>query len=338
LEDYQVILSTEIQSSVSFLLQNLSPQLHLVLISRNEPELPLGILRARDDLVELDATSLRFSLKETEAFLRATVHAELSPSAVVKLHERTEGWAAGLQLVARSLQSGGDGENVDQFIQTFSGTHRYISDYLIQEVYESQPEGVQDFLLRTCFLNRLTGSLCDAITQVTDGALVLEQLERENLFIVQLENQGEEIWYRYNPLFAESIQMLARKRLSEAEIRSIFEKASDWYEARGLSEEAIETALRAKLFDRALQLIDHYVEVHNLAEAFTLSQWLDQIPSEQIYLDPQDPKAFLGIDTWSSVEGFQKLASSPQIQEFFGKLFESEPEVHVWVDSNWNQW
>ena len=287
LEDYQAITSAEVQATVSFLLQNLPPELHLVLISRREPELPLGILRARDQLAELDAASLRFSLEETEAFLRATVRAELPPSAVAKLHERTEGWAAGLRLAARSLQNMGDYTNIDRFTQTFSGSHRYVSDYLIQEVFASQPAAVQSFLLRTCYLSRLTGSLCDAVAGTADGADVLEQLERENLFIVQLQGPGEQAWYRYNALFAESIQVLAHQRLGEAGVRSIFEKASDWYEAHGLSEEAIETALSARLFERALRLIEKYVEVHGIAEAYTMGRWLEQIPAGQIYLDPK---------------------------------------------------
>jgi LuxR family maltose regulon positive regulatory protein len=288
LEDYQAITSTEVQASVAFFLQNLPPQLHLVLISRSEPELPLGILRARDGLVELDAASLRFNLEETGAFLRATIGAELPSSAAGKLHERTEGWAAGLRLAAKSLQNQGENAGVDPFLRAFSGSHRYVADYLIQEVFASQPESVQTFLLKTCFLNRLTGSLCDAVTGTEgDGEAVLEQLERENLFIVQLRDPGERAWYRYQALFAESIQALARRRLGEAGVRSIFEKASDWYDAHGLHAEAIETALDARLFERALRLIGNYVEDHSLAEAYSLGRWLEQIPARLIHLDPQ---------------------------------------------------
>ncbi|MGE5222010.1 MAG: LuxR C-terminal-related transcriptional regulator, partial [Omnitrophica WOR_2 bacterium] len=224
----------------------------------------------------------------------------LPSSAVARLHERTEGWAAGLRLAARSLQSMGEAASIDRFIQTFSGSHRSISDYLIQEVFESQPEAVQAFLLKTCFLARLTGSLCDAITQSSNGAVLLEQLERENLFIVQLQDPGEQTWYHYNALFAESIQALAQRRLGKAGIQTIFEKASEWFEARGLSEEAIETALSAKRFERALQLIDGYIKIHSLAEAFTLNRWLEQIPTGEVYLNPEICFAYAQVILYTS--------------------------------------
>ncbi len=344
LEDYQVILSSEIQSSVSFFLQNMPPQLHLVLISRSEPELPLGILRARDELVELHARDLRFSLEETEAFLSKTVSADLPAFAAHQLHERTEGWAAGLRLAARSLQSIGKGANVNQFIESFSGSQRFVADYLIQEVFESQPEATQTFLLKTCFLSRLTGPLCDAITQATDGSGVLKQLEQENLFIVPLGNQGEEDWYRYNSLFAESIQMLARKQLSEADLRSIFERASDWYETHGLGEEAIETALHARLFRRVLQLIDRYVRVHSLAEAFILNHWLEQIPTGQIELDPLVCFVYAQVILYTSdrfspvtatrLEPFLRAAekawSAAKEVERLGELYAFRGQVALW--------
>jgi LuxR family maltose regulon positive regulatory protein len=287
LEDYHAISSSEIHASISFLLQHLPAPLHLVLISRVEPGLPLAILRARDELVELDASSLRFNLDETEAFLRKTVPTELPPSTAAKLQERTEGWAAGLRLAARSLQDKVDRDDVDKFIQTFSGGHRYVADYLIQEVFEIQPEPVQDFLLKTCFLSRLAGSLCDAVTQTTGGAEMLEQIERENLFLDQLQDSGERVWYRYNPLFAESIQVLARQRLGEAYIQSVFERASGWYELEGLYDEAVEAALAAKLYERAIGLIERFVEINDLTESHTLSRWLEQIPGGQLLQHPQ---------------------------------------------------
>jgi LuxR family maltose regulon positive regulatory protein len=287
LEDYQAITSAEVGSTVSILLQNLPPELHLVLISRREPEFPLGIWRARDELIELDAASLRFGLEETATFLDRIVPTELPPSAVAKLHERTEGWAAGLRLAARALQNMGDDDSLDRFTQTFSGSQPYVSDYLIQEVFSSQPEPVQNFLLKTCFLSRLTGSLCDAVTGATGGAAVLEQLERENLFIVQLRDHGARTWYRYHALFAESIQAFARRRLGEAGVQSVYENATGWFESHGLNEEAIETALNAGLFERALRLIENYVEIHGLAESYTLGRWLERIPSEEIYQHPQ---------------------------------------------------
>ncbi len=287
LEDYHVISVAEIHATVSFLLQHLPDTLHLVLLSRTAPELPLGILRARDDLVEIDAASLRFSLPETQAFLRETLPMALPAAALARLQERTEGWAAGLRLVALALQSRRYSEETEQFIQEFSGGHRYVADYLIQEVFEGQSQAVQAFLLQTCFLNRLTGSLCDSITEGGDGASVLEQLERENLFLVRLEHTGERVWYRYSPLFAESMQTLARQRLGEAGVRSVFEKASAWYEYQQLYDDAIETALRAGLFERAMALIETFTKIYSLSEMYTLNRWMERIPTPLVLQHPQ---------------------------------------------------
>ena len=283
LEDYHAITSAEINSAVAFLLQHLPASLHLILISRNEPDLPLGILRARDELVELDMTHLRFSPHEAEAFLREVIHDDLPQQAIVNLQERTEGWVAGLRLAALSLQSIRP-EEVEKFAQTFKGSHRYVADYLIHEVFESQPAAVQAFLLETCFLNRLTGSLCDAVTGRTGGDVMLEQLERGHLFIVQLQDRGDRLWYRYHALFAESIQHLARQRMGEAGVQSIYEKASGWYQAHGMYDEAIEAALTAGLYEPAMALIEKFIEIHDLTELYTLSRWIESIP-EDLTLD-----------------------------------------------------
>jgi LuxR family maltose regulon positive regulatory protein len=314
LNDYQAITSAEIHETVAFLLQHLPAMLHLVLISRSEPALPLGILRARDELVELDAASLRFSTAETEAFLRETAHVELSSEVLSQLQERTEGWPAGVRLAALSLENGSV-EEAEKFIQSFSGSHRYVADYLIQEVFENQAQEVQDFLLRTCFLERLTGSLCDAVTGETNGAAMLEQLGRGDLFLVRLERSGERIWYRYNPLFAESIQYLARQRLSDQAVKAIFEKGSGWHEAHGFYDEAIETALSAKLADRAIPLIEKYVEIHDLAELHTLGRWLEKIPEEEIYLHAGISFTYAQIILFGSPERFAP-ATAVQVEPY----------------------
>ncbi|MCL5995634.1 MAG: LuxR C-terminal-related transcriptional regulator [Chloroflexi bacterium] len=279
LEDYHAIITAEIHEMVAFLLRHMPEALHLILISRGDPDLPLGLLRARDELVEINAASLRFSLAETASFLRAALPVEMSTSVLERLQERTEGWAAGLRLAVLAFQSKGNAQDAEKVIQSFSGSHRYIADYLIREVFESQPQARQDFLMKTCFMNRLTGSLCDSITGTGGGEAALEQLERENLFIVRLEHGSGRIWYRYSPLFAESIQALARQRLGEAGIQSIFEKASAWYEYQQLFDDAIETALAAKLFERALALVEKFVEIYSLNEMRTLTRWMECIPT-----------------------------------------------------------
>ena len=277
LEDYHTITSNEIHAALTFLLQHIPENLHLILISRTEPDLPLGTLRARDELVEIGPAELRFSQTETDAFLRKTLGEMLPPGAAEKLQQRTDGWAAGLRLAALVLQNNG-GQDAERVIASFSGSHRYVADYLTQEVFASQPEAVQSFLLSTCFLSRLTGTLCDSITGSSNGEAMLEQLERQNLFLVQLTENGGRSWYRYNPLFAESIQGLARQRLGETGIRAIFEKASAWYEYQQMFDEAIETALTAALFERAIVLVERFVEIYNLSEMHTLARWLERIP------------------------------------------------------------
>ncbi|HLO33692.1 MAG TPA: hypothetical protein VK249_31380, partial [Anaerolineales bacterium] len=286
LEDYQSLKSTEINAGVSFLIQHLPESLHLVFITRTDPDLPLGILRVRDELVEINASDLHFDQEETEAFLHTTLQTDLPSVVVTQLLQKTEGWPAGLRLVTLALQNKGNTADVETLIQSFSGSDRHVADYLIKEVFESQPQAIQSFLLKTSLFRRLTGSLCDAILEANNSAAVLEQLERNNLFIVQLERGGDQVWYRYNPLFAESLQYLARQRLGEADVKSLFEKASDWYEYHGQFDEAIETALTVKTFERVVRLIEKFIEIHDMNELHTLSRWLENIPQPEILLHP----------------------------------------------------
>jgi LuxR family maltose regulon positive regulatory protein len=314
LEDYHAITSPEINQDVSYLLQHLPPVLHLILVSRREPGLPLGILRARDELVELGTANLRFTAPEAQAFLQEAAHVTLSSALLSQLQERTQGWPAGLRLAALSLQDKSPAE-AEKFIQSFSGSHHYVADYLIQEVFENQSQDVQDFLLQTCFLERLNGSLCDAVTGAVDGVATLEQLARGNLFLVQLEHRGERLWYRYNPLFAESIQYLARQRLSDLALKSVFEKASGWYEVHGLYDEAIETALSARLAARAIALIEKFIEIHDLAELRTLGRWLEEIPKAEILLHPGICFAYAQVILFSASNRFAP-ATAARVEPF----------------------
>jgi LuxR family maltose regulon positive regulatory protein len=263
------------------MIQNLPAPLHLVLISRSEPDLPLGILRARDEMVEFISTDLQFSPAETRVFLDQILPTSIPAALVALLQARTEGWPAGLRLAALALQNKNPAE-FEKTIQSFSGSHRYVSDYLIGEVFAAQPDPVQEFLLKTCILNRLTPSLCDALMDIHTSAATLAELERLNLFIVRLENTGDQTWYRYAPLFAESIQFLARQRLGEELLKAVFEKACAWYEYHGLVDEAIENALAAKAYDRAMQLIEKFIAIHDLSEMQTLGRWLENIPLPEI--------------------------------------------------------
>jgi len=285
-EDFHFITNSDIIAGVSFLIQHLPAFLHLLLITRSAPDLPLSLLRVREDLVEVGMAELRFDQSETETFLQTSTPVELSPSATRQLFQKTEGWAAGLRLVALSLQDKGKATEVENLVNSFSGRDRHVADYLIEEVFNSQPEAIQLFLLKTCFFNRLTGSLCDAISDATNSAIRLEQLERDNLFLMQLEQRQNKIWYRYNPMFAEAIQGLARQQLGENAIQSLFEKASSWYEYQDLFDEAVETALTARLFDRAIALIEKFIDINDLSEMNTLGRWLENIPQQTILLHP----------------------------------------------------
>ena len=286
LDEYQAIRLPDIHEGVSFLLQHLPESLHLVFITRTDPTLPLGLLRARDELVEITTSDLRFSQQEAEAFLQTTAQADLPSSVVARLLQKTEGWPAGLRLGAQALQNKGSTPDLERWIESFSGSDRYIADYLIQEVFGSQPREIQTFLMKTAFFSRLTGSLCDALLETTHSATILEQLERDNLFLVQLERAGSQTWYRYSPLFAESLQYSARQHLEQSEIKLLFERATAWYEYHALLDEAIETALAAKLSDRALDLIERFIEIHDLSEMQTISRWLENIPQQAILRHP----------------------------------------------------
>lgn len=286
LEDYHFMTSGAIHAGLAFLIQHTPSSFHLALITRSEPDLPLGILRARDELLEIQSPDLRFNRQEVQTFLQGALKSELPSAAMDSLIQKTEGWPAGLRLLTLSLKDKEDAAGIEQLAGSFSGSDRLVADYLIREVFESQSEARQNFFLKTCFFRRLTGSLCDAITGNSDGASLLEQIERENLFITQLEHAGEPPWYRYNPLFAGSLQYLARRRMDATLITQLFEQASRWYEAQGIYDEAIETALSAKLYERALTLIEKYIEIHELSELFTLSRWLENLPAEQMLRHP----------------------------------------------------
>jgi LuxR family transcriptional regulator, maltose regulon positive regulatory protein len=315
LDDFHSITSKEINDSLSFLIQNLPDALCLVMLTRSQPDLPLPLLRARNELLEIDTQDLRLNAQETASFLQVSTQAEIPAAAMESLFQKTEGWAAGLQLAALSLENRNPVQ-IQEFIESFSGSHRYISDYLIKEVFEDQSEPVQTFLMRTCFLKSLTASLGDAVAGINNSAALLETLERDNLFLVRLDQGRGQPWYRYSPLFAESIQFLARQRLDQTAIQSLFERASNWYEYHGLLEDAIETALNADLFERAMSLIEKYLEIHDLREARTLNRWLAVIPQNITLGHPVISFTFAQIILYS--EDRFASATAAKIEPYLG--------------------
>ena len=209
LDDYHVIDAKPVDDALTFLLEHLPPQMHLVIATREDPHLPLARLRARGQLTELRAADLRFTPAEAAEFLNQVMGLNLSAEDIAALETRTEGWIAGLQLAALSMQGHQD---TASFIKSFTGSHHFVLDYLVEEVLQQQPESVQTFLLRTSILDRLCGPLCDAVlgSPSASGQETLEYLERANLFIVPLDNERR--WYRYHHLFAD----LLRQRLHQS--------------------------------------------------------------------------------------------------------------------------
>jgi LuxR family maltose regulon positive regulatory protein len=281
LDDYHMIESSPVDDALTFLLEHLPPQMHLVIATREDPHLPLARLRARGQLTELRATDLRFTSSEAAEFLNQAMGLDLSAEDIAALETRTEGWIAGLQLAAISMQGHKDASSR---IKSFTGSHRFVLDYLIEEVLEQRSESVQTFLLRTAVLDRLTGSLCDALTGQEDGQATLETLEHANLFIVPLDEERR--WYRYHHLFAD----LLRQRLRQTQphwVLKLHHRASEWYERNGFIDEAIEHALRAEDFERAAHLIEEHVDAIWLrGENTKLRRWLDWLPVEVVYSKP----------------------------------------------------
>jgi ATP/maltotriose-dependent transcriptional regulator MalT len=250
LDDYHAIESQAIDQALTFVLDHLSPQMCLVIATREDPNLPLARLRVRGELTELRIIDLRFTPSEAAEFFNQAMRLTLSAEQVVSLETRTEGWIAGLQLAALSMRGR---EDVSGFIRAFAGDNRYIVDYLVEEVLQRQPERVRSFLLQTSILNRLSGPLCDAVTGQKDGRRMLEVLERGNLFVIPLDDQRQ--WYRYHHLFADVLQARLVKQQPN-QVAILHWRASEWYEHNGSPADAIRHAIAAEDLERAAGLAE----------------------------------------------------------------------------------
>jgi LuxR family transcriptional regulator, maltose regulon positive regulatory protein len=276
-DDYHLIEAQAVHHSVAFLVERLPPGLRLVVASRADPPLPMARLRARGQLAELRERDLRFTVDETAALLWEATGLELPAASVVALQGRTEGWAAGVQLAALSLRGHADPAG---FVATFAGSHRYVLDYLTEEVLARQPEQVVGFLLETSVLERLSGPLCDAVTGRTDGQALLEQLERANLFLVPLDEVRG--WWRYHHLFADLLKArLAHERPER--LPPLHRAAAAWHERHGFADDALRHALAAGEADWAARLIERHVEeLLRRSEGATLGRWLAALPTQTI--------------------------------------------------------
>ena len=325
LDDYHVITNEAIYAALRLLLEHRPPQLHLVLSTRADPPLPLARLRGRDALLELRVAELQFTPEESSTYLVERRGLPLSAEECALLHARTEGWITGLQLAALALQGRADASG---FIASFSGSHHYIADYLLDEVLNRQSAVIQDFLLQTCILDRLSGPLCDAVRGQHDSQAQLGFLEQANLFVVPLDDERR--WYRYHQMFAQVLQ----QRLQHSAPRLIPElhrRASRWYEQQGYVVEALSHALAAPAFAEAARLLEQYSATCLAgSQRLTLLEWLHTLP-ERLLLAPaalgllqalvlMDPEQW--EEAWARLQAVgQGMDLGEDAQDAQGRLF-----------------
>lgn len=283
LDDYHLIEAQPVHEAVTFLVDHHPRQMHLVIATRADPPLPLARMRGRAQLLELRATDLRFSDSEAQEFLNQVMRLNLSSADTAALAARTEGWIAGLQMAAVSMQGR---EDIPGFIQSFAGSHRHVMDYLIEEVLDCQPQHVQDFLLQTSILDRLTGSLCDRVTGQHNSHFALVDLERANLFVMCLDD--ESTWYRYHQLFADLLRQRLLRNYPDL-LQELHLRASRWYEESGFTGDAVAHALSARDFDRAAVLISQTLgeTLWKQGRQTTIMHWLEALPDDIVHSRPR---------------------------------------------------
>jgi LuxR family maltose regulon positive regulatory protein len=287
LDDYQIIETEAIDEAMSFFIEHMPARVHLVITSRVDPNLPLSRLRARGQLSELRGADLRFTPTETAQFLHQMTELNFTAEEMSALDSRIEGWIAGLQMAGLLLRKREE-MDVAQFIEDFTGSHRYIMDYLVDEVLQQQPAVIQSFLLHTSILDQLCGPLCEAILKADESSRkaqeVLEYLEHANLFIYPLDDQRH--WYRYHHLFAD----LLRQRLVQTypgQVATLYLRASQWYEQAGFIDQAVQHALAAQAFDRAAALLEQAAPAMiQRSELASLLTRLDALPDDEVRARP----------------------------------------------------
>ncbi len=328
LDDFHVIESTQIHTAVAYLLDHLPPNVHVIMASRSDPSFPLARLRARGELIELRAADLRFTADEAAAFLSEASDLQLSAAEITALETRTEGWIAGLQLAALSLQGRDD---VSAFINAFAGDDHYIVDYLMEEVLLQQPEHVRQFLLETSVLDRLSGSLCNAVTGRDDGKIVLDSLNRANLFVVPLDDKRN--WFRYHHLFAD---VLRARLLDEepAKVPHLQIRAAGWFQANGMATEALELAATAGDHESVARLlIANFEEINNRQGRFaSVSRWCKTLPEEMVQRNPKLALIYAAAasHTESNLDLSRRLAKwAERAIEQMEHSRSQEPALHV---------
>ena len=280
LDDYQFASSPEVDVLLAFVIDNLPGQLHLVVVSREAPAIPLARLRAQGQVLDLGPQDLRFAAEETRLFLNHSMALGLTEAQVLALDARTEGWPAGLHMAALTLAKQSDAESI---IRSFAGSHRLMQDYLLEEVLQRLPADVQAFLLRTSVLDRMCPALCDAVMQAEGGSKFLRNLDLSKLFVVPLDDDRR--WYRYHHLFG---AMLRQRLLQSEAVAPLHLRASAWFERQGMVSQALHHAVAAGDTSRAMAVVQgHGMPLYFLEDAEPVLQWLqDQPPA---YLDAHPP-------------------------------------------------
>jgi len=308
LDDYHLIDSKSLDDVLAFLLEHLPPQIHIVISSREDPQFPLARLRARNQMTELRAADLRFTLEEAGSFLNTVLDLSLSADDIAALETRTEGWIAGLQLAAISIQGHND---TTSFIQSFTGSHRFVLDYLVEEVLQQQPDHVQKFLLSTSILKRLCNHLCETVAGISSGSgqETLEYLERTNLFVVPLDSERR--WYRYHHLFAEVLHKRLRTEYPD-QLADLHRRASEWYEENEYAPEAIRHALAAEDFERAARLIERiWLHMRRTRQEATLLTWTNALPEELYRFRPALSVGY----AWALLDAGELDAAESRLQD-----------------------
>jgi LuxR family maltose regulon positive regulatory protein len=281
LDDYHLITEPKIQEVLLFLIEHQPRQMHLIISSRADPPWPLSRLRVRGEVLEIRSQEMRFTLQETAAFLNDSLGLGLAPETIAVLEKKTEGWIAGLQMAAISMK---DREDITGFIHAFTGSHRFVMDYLVEEVLSQQPADIRDFLLKTSILERLTGSLCDVIVEGENSQSILSDLEQKNLFLIPLDEQRR--WYRYHHLFADLLQNQLQQIYPE-DVTRLHHRASIWYGMRHLLPDAIRHALAAKDIERVIHLTRGLMlDSMNDGDYRDLMRWLNSLPETELNKSP----------------------------------------------------
>lgn len=316
LDDYHLVENKTIHEALIFLLDHMPSQLHLVIATREDPLLPLARLRSKDNLSELRAADLRFTNSEAAQFLNQTMGLNLSPEDIASLENRTEGWIAGLQLAAISMRGL---EDNSKFIESFTGSHRLILDYLIEDVLALQPDYIQDFLLQTSILERMNASLCNRISGQNNSQTILETLDRSNLFIIPLDNDRQ--WYRYHHLFADLLRQRLSQKFSE-KVLAMHLRASEWYEKNNSPRNAIRHAITGEDYNRAADLAElAWPAMSESFQSIAWLSWLKHLPKELMDKRPVLSLAFV----WAYLNSGKLEAADSQLKN-----------VEKWVDPNFN--